>query len=62
MGATGDTLLAMLDGAVNKQAAMIAYLDVYRLMAWVTLAVIPLLLFLKPPKRIEHDPAMAAME
>ncbi len=60
LGATGDTLLAMLDAAVNKQAAMIAYIDVYRMMAWVTLAVIPLLLILKAPKRIEHDPSLLA--
>lgn len=60
LGATGDTVLAMLDAAINKQAAMIAYIDVYRMMAWVTLAVIPLLLILKAPKRIVHDPSLLA--
>jgi DHA2 family multidrug resistance protein len=62
LGPTGDTVIAMVDAAVNKQAAMVAYIDVYRMMAWVTLAVIPLLLFLKPPRRIAHDPALSAME
>ncbi len=50
LGATGDTVMAMLDGAVNQQAAMIAYIDVYRMMFWVTVAVMPLLILLRPPK------------
>ncbi len=49
LGATGDTVLAMLNNAVTGQAAMIAYLDVYRLMFWVTVAVMPLLIILRKP-------------
>ena len=45
-----DTIIAMLDGAVNKQAAMIAYIDVFSMMLWVTLAMFPLLLLLKKPR------------
>lgn len=43
--------LAALDGAINHQAAMIAYLDDYKLMMVLTLAVIPLLGLLRPPAR-----------
>ena len=49
LGATGDTVLAMLNNAVTGQAAMIAYLDAYRMMFWVTVAVMPLLLILRKP-------------
>ena len=38
------------DAMVNKQAAMIAYLDDYWAMMWVTLAVIPLVFLLQKPK------------
>ena len=58
LGATGDTVMAMLDGAVNGQAAMIAYIDVYRMMFWVTVAVIPLLLVLRPPRKGSSAPEM----
>ncbi len=43
--------LAALNGMISKQAAMIAYVDDFRLMLWITLAAIPLLLFMKPPSR-----------
>ncbi|GGE20474.1 EmrB/QacA family drug resistance transporter [Polymorphobacter glacialis] len=45
-----DAVIAMLDGAVNKQAAMIAYLDVFMMMLWITLAMMPLLLLLRKPR------------
>jgi DHA2 family multidrug resistance protein len=44
--------LAMVDQAVTAQAATIAYLNDFRLMMYVTLAAIPMLLFLRPPRRI----------
>jgi len=43
--------LAALDGMITKQAAMVAYVDDFRLMLWITLAAIPLLLFMAPPKK-----------
>mgnify|MGYP001421948115 CR=1 FL=1 len=43
--------LAVLDALVNKQAAMIAYLDDFKLMMFVTLSALPLLLLLKAPGR-----------
>lgn len=54
--------LAALDGMINNQAAMIAYMNDFKLMMVLTLAVIPLLLLLKKPA---HKPArdeVAVME
>ena len=42
--------LAALNGEVTRQAAMVAYVDDFRLMMIVTLAVMPLLLFMRSPK------------
>ena len=52
----GDGVIAMLDATVNRQAAMIAYIDVFRMMFWVTVAIIPLLFLLRRPKAMA--PAM----
>ena len=45
----GDAIVAMLDASVNKQAAMIAYIDVFTLMFWITVAMMPLVLLLRRP-------------
>ena len=55
--------IAALNAEVTRQASMIAYLDDFKLMLILTLAAVPLLLFLRPPGKgsatgIEH----AAME
>ncbi|HET9069330.1 MAG TPA: MDR family MFS transporter, partial [Amaricoccus sp.] len=53
LGATGldpVTALAVLNGQVQAQAAFIAYIDDFKLMMWVTIAVIPLLAFMRRPK------------
>ena len=42
---------AFLDSTVTQQAAMMAYIDDFWLMLFLTLAVIPLLLFIRPPGR-----------
>ena len=42
---------AFLDGAVTQQAAMIAYIDDFWLMLFLTLAVMPLMLLIRPPAR-----------
>ncbi len=39
--ALGDTAMVLLDAEVNRQAAMIAYLDDFWLMMWITLAAAP---------------------
>jgi DHA2 family multidrug resistance protein len=41
----------MLDGEINRQAAMIAYIGDFKFMMLVTLAVVPLLLLLRNPHR-----------
>jgi DHA2 family multidrug resistance protein len=42
---------AALDAMVEQQSAMIAYVNDFRLMLYLTLAVIPLLMFIKAPRR-----------
>jgi len=41
---------AALDAMINQQAAMIAYINDFRLMLYLTIAVMPLLLFIRPPR------------
>ncbi|WP_443018938.1 DHA2 family efflux MFS transporter permease subunit [Sphingomonas sp.] len=48
-GAAADTALSMIDLEINRQAAMIAYLDDFWAMAIVTALSVPLVLFLKRP-------------
>ncbi len=62
LGSAGDTVLAMVDAAVNQQAAMIAYLDDFTLMMWLSIAAIPLIFILKSPKKIVVDPEHSVME
>lgn len=60
LGATTDTVLAMANAEVTRQAAMIAYLNDFKAMMTVTALAIPLVLFLKKPKgSVENDPAAA---
>ena len=57
LGATGDIALAALDLEVNRQALMIAYVDDFRLMLIICLALMPLILFLKRPAMVAARPA-----
>ena len=60
IGATADSILAMANAEVTRQAAMIAYLNDFWAMMIVTACAIPLVLFLKKPKGpMENDPAAA---
>ena len=45
----GEAALRVLDAEVNRQAAMIAYINDFYLMMWMTLAVIPFTLLMKRP-------------
>jgi DHA2 family multidrug resistance protein len=49
--------LATLNGEVTRQAATIAYLNDFQFMMWVTLAAVPLLVFLRRPARQAAPPA-----
>lgn len=45
--ALGDTAMVLLNAEVNRQSAMIAYLDDFWLMMWITLAAAPLTLLMR---------------
>jgi DHA2 family multidrug resistance protein len=49
-GALSDSVFAYADAMINKQAAMIAYIDDFYLMAWISILVLPLVLLLKKPR------------
>ena len=51
--AGAGAVVSMLDGTVNRQALIIAYIDVFRAMAIMAVAVLPLLLILRKAKRAE---------
>jgi MFS transporter, DHA2 family, multidrug resistance protein len=56
-------LLAQADQLVSQQAAMIGYVDNFLLMMYLTLAVFPIVLFLrKPPTHAPAAEAHAVME
>ena len=48
--ALGDTAMTLLDAEVNRQAAMIAYIDDFWLMMWITLAAAPLAFLMRGNK------------
>ena len=50
-GGTGLPLLQYLDSEVTRQALMVAYIDDFWFMMWVTLMAAPLVLFLRPARR-----------
>jgi MFS transporter, DHA2 family, multidrug resistance protein len=53
-------VLGLLNAEVTRQAAMIAYLDDFKLMMFVTVACLPLLLLLRKRQSSEELPALAA--
>lgn len=52
LGEYGTAALQMLDGEVTRQAAMIAYLDNFKMMAWLVLLIAPISFMLKKPAPI----------
>jgi DHA2 family multidrug resistance protein len=56
MGSAGDAAMAMVDAMVNREAAMLAYLDDFHMMMMATLIVMPLLIFIKPPRKGKAGP------
>ena len=63
-GLSSNVGAASLNGEITRQAMMIGYLDDFRLMLLLTLAVIPLLLVIRPAKATNAEPVVdhAAME
>ena len=55
---------AALNGEITRQAAMVAYIDDFKLMLIITVCAAPLLLFLKAPKAqgAKPDPEHVVME
>ena len=51
-----------LNGEITRQATMVSYVDVFRMMVFMTLCVIPLLLLLSKPKSTKVDPAHAVAD
>lgn len=60
-GFAGDTLMHIVNAEVNRQAAMIAYVDDFWAMMWVTLASVPLVLLLRPPAKGGPKASLAEM-
>ncbi len=52
LGEAGDRGMAMIDAEINRQAAMIAYLDDFYIMMLVTLAALPLVLLLRKRRQV----------
>jgi len=50
-----ETALMMMDAEINRQALMIAYIDDFRFMMFLTLCVVPLLLLLRKGRRSEDQ-------
>ncbi|CAN5252269.1 DHA2 family efflux MFS transporter permease subunit [soil metagenome] len=61
MGSIGGAAMTMIDGLVNRQALMIAYLDNFYLVFWMLLLIAPLPLIAKRPRGLtpEHLPPSA---
>ena len=49
-GVAGDTAMAIVNAEITRQAMMVAYIDDFWLMMWVTLAAVPLVVLLRPPQ------------
>jgi DHA2 family multidrug resistance protein len=47
----GEAAMMMVNAEVTRQASMVAYVDDYYIMFWMSLLSLPLLLFLKPPAK-----------
>jgi DHA2 family multidrug resistance protein len=50
LGTLADAAMSYADAMVNRQAAMIAYIDDFYLMSWISFAAVPLVLLLQKPK------------
>jgi len=53
IGSGGDRVMAMLDAEINRQAAMVAYIDDFHMMMIATIVALPLILLLQKPANAE---------
>ena len=49
-GVAGDTAMAIVNAEITRQAMMVAYIDDFWLMMWITAAAVPLVLLLRPSR------------
>jgi MFS transporter, DHA2 family, multidrug resistance protein len=56
---TNPAGIAALDGEVSRQSSMVAYVDDFKLMFILGMAVLPLLFFMRPPRRGDDAPHVA---
>ena len=49
--ALGEAGLAMINAEVTRQASMVAYIDDFYMMFWLTIISVPLMLLIKPEKK-----------
>jgi DHA2 family multidrug resistance protein len=55
--------ISALNGEITRQATMVAYVDDFRLMFFITIACMPMLLFMRKPRRAPgSEPIHAAAE
>jgi DHA2 family multidrug resistance protein len=54
--------LMALNAELTRQATMVAYIDAFTLMFWMAVVCMPLLMFMRPPRRGEGGPAHAEVE
>ncbi|EMD83432.1 MDR family MFS transporter [Pacificimonas flava] len=59
LGSLTDSALSAANAEVTRQAMMVAYLDDFHLMMWITLLSIPFVLLLKRPPAFSAPPQMA---
>jgi DHA2 family multidrug resistance protein len=52
LGTLGGGVMMMIDGEVNRQAAMISYLDNFYAMFWLVLCFVPLVFMVKKPPQL----------
>ncbi len=50
-GDTAGMILGFIDSQITRQAAMVAYVDDFYLLFWGTLLAMPIILFMKPPRK-----------
>jgi DHA2 family multidrug resistance protein len=54
--------ITALNGEITRQAAMVAYIDDFKVMMFITLAVAPLLLFMRISKTPSAPPLHAVVD
>ena len=47
IGVSGESAMRLIDAEVNRQAAMVAYIDDYWMMMWAAIAILPLVLLMR---------------